>query len=152
MPAGDLQRPSVLPQTARADGYIAAMTAHGLEPDVIMTEYSQDGGYHGAMIALDRPSPVSAIFAGTDTVALGVFRAVHERGMSVPDDISLIGADNISVGSLPQVSLTTVDPSAAANGAMAARLLRERIAGRTNPISYSIAPSLVVRGSTRAPR
>ncbi|MEU1970874.1 LacI family DNA-binding transcriptional regulator [Microbacterium sp. NPDC019599] len=151
MPTAGLRRPSVLPQTARADGYLAAMKQHGIEPDLVVTEYTEDGGYRGALLAIDRDRPATAIFAGTDTVALGVLRAAHERGLKVPGDLSVVGADNIAVGDLPQIALTTIDPSGETNGATAARLLRERIDGRTKPITHSIAPSLIVRGTTGAP-
>jgi LacI family transcriptional regulator len=152
MPMGNLRRPSVLPQTAREDGYAQAMRDHGLTPDVITTDYTEEGGYKGALIALNRQDPATAIFAGTDTVALGVLRAAHELGLRIPEDLSVVGADNIQVSGLPQIALTTVDPSGRLNGSMSARLLRERIGGRTNPVTYAVTPSLVVRRTTAAPR
>lgn len=151
MPTGGLRRPSVLPQTARYDGYLAAMHEHGLQPDILTTDFSDEAGYKGAVAALDRGDPPTAIVAGTDLMALGVLRAAHERGLRVPEDLSIVGADNISVGDLPQIALTTIDPSGEMNGATAARLLQERIDGRTKPITHSIAPSLIVRGTTGAP-
>jgi LacI family transcriptional regulator len=151
MPTGRLRRPSVLPQTAREDGYVAAMRDHALEPDVITTDFTEEGGYAGALTALRRREPATAIFAGTDTVALGVLRAAHELGLRVPQDLSVVGADNIPVSALPQISLTTIDPAGKLNGSTSARLLRERIDGRLNPVTYAIAPSLVVRGTTAPP-
>jgi LacI family transcriptional regulator len=151
MPMGNLRRPSILPQTARADGYTQAMRDRGLTPDVIATDYTEEGGFKGALIALNREEPATAIFAGTDTVALGVLRAAHELGLRVPQDLSVIGADNIPVSALPQISLTTIDPSGQLNGSTSSRLLRERIAGRTKPVTYAITPSLIVRGTTAPP-
>ncbi|NEA28481.1 LacI family DNA-binding transcriptional regulator [Actinomadura bangladeshensis] len=152
MPMGDLRRPSVLPQTAREDGYTQAMRDHGLTPDVITTDYTEEGGYKGALMALNREDPATAIFAGTDTVALGVLRAAHELGLRIPQDLSVIGADNIPVSALPQISLTTIDPSGTLNGSTSSRLLRERIDGRTKPVTYAITPSLIVRKTTAPPK
>ena len=151
MPGQGLERPSALPQTARADGYVETMRDHGLAPDVITTDYTEEGGYKGAMVALDRDEPATAVFAGNDVAALGVLRAAHELGRRVPDDVSVVGADNISVTALPQISLTTLDPSGRLNGSKSAQLLRERIDGRVNPVTFSIVPSLVVRGTSGAP-
>ncbi|MEV0011207.1 LacI family DNA-binding transcriptional regulator [Streptomyces sp. NPDC051840] len=152
MPMGGFRRPSVLPQTAREDGYVAAMRDHGLEPDVITTDYSEEGGHTGALTALERAEPPTAVFAGTDTVALGVLRAAHERGLRVPEDLAVVGADNIPVGALPQISLTTIDPAGKLNGSTSARLLRERIDGRRNPVTHAITPSLIIRGTTEPRR
>ncbi|WAL74667.1 LacI family DNA-binding transcriptional regulator [Kitasatospora sp. YST-16] len=152
MPMGRLRRPSVLPQTAREDGYVASMRAHGLEPHILTTDYSEEGGHAGALAALGSESPPTAIFAGTDTAALGVLRAAHELGLRVPQDLSVIGADNLPVGALPQISLTTIDPAGKLNGSTSAKLLRERIDGRRNPVTYAISPSMVVRSTTAPPR
>lgn len=152
MPMGKLRRPSVLPQTARQDGFVMSMGDHGLDPDVITTDYSEEGGHLGAMTALAREAPPTAIFAGTDTVALGVLRAAYDLGLRVPEDLSVVGADNIPVSSLPQIALTTIDPAGKLNGSTSARLLRERLDGRINPVTYAITPSLVVRGTTAPPR
>ncbi|MEV7393017.1 LacI family DNA-binding transcriptional regulator [Streptomyces sp. NPDC091215] len=152
MPMGDFRRPSVLPQTAREDGYVTAMRDHSLDPDVITTDYSEAGGHTGGLAALRRAEPATAIFAGTDMVALGVLRAAHELGLRVPDDLSVVGADNLPVGALPQISLTTIDPAGKLNGSTSARLLRERIDGRRNPVTHAITPTLVVRQTTAPPK
>ncbi|NED55576.1 LacI family transcriptional regulator, partial [Micromonospora aurantiaca] len=123
-----------------------------LTPDVITTDYTEEGGYKGALMALNREDPATAIFAGTDTVALGVLRAAHELGLRIPQDLSVIGADNIPVSALPQISLTTIDPSGTLNGSTSSRLLRERIDGRTKPVTYAITPSLIVRKTTAPPK
>lgn len=150
-PSGGLKRPSVLSHTARRDGYEKAMRTHGLEPDVIVTTYSEEGGYAAAMQALNRPSPPTAIFAGADIAALGVLRAAEERGLRVPEDLSVAGYDNIYISQIGRVSLTTVDQSGQMTGSTSARLLVERIHGRTQPVHYVIAPRLVPRSTTASP-
>ena len=149
---GELDRPQVLSHTARLDGYEAAMRARGLEPDVISTSYSEAGGYEAAMEALSRRVRPTAIFAGADVAALGVLRAAEELGIRVPDDLSISGYDNTFISGIGRISLTTVDQSGHRTGATSARLLLERIDGRTQPVNYVIGPTLVPRATTAPPR
>jgi LacI family transcriptional regulator len=150
-PAAGLRRPSVLPQTARADGYKEAMRRHGLEADVIVTAYSETGGYVAALRALNRPTPPTAIFAGADIAALGVLRATEELGLRVPQDVTVTGYDNIYISTVGRISMTTVDQSGPLTGSMAASLLLERINGRKKPVHSIVAPRLVVRGTSAPP-
>ncbi|MGP2440403.1 LacI family DNA-binding transcriptional regulator [Streptomyces sp. JW3] len=150
-PSGGLERPHILSHTARCDGYIAAMKRHGLNPDVIESTYSDEGGYRAALELLDRPSPPTALFAGADIAALGALRAMEERGVRVPRDLSLTGYDNIYASAIGRVSLTTIDQSGHLTGQMSARLLLERLGGRTQPVHYVVAPRLMTRGTSTAP-
>jgi LacI family transcriptional regulator len=150
-PLRGLTRPFVLSHTLRCDGYIQAMKRHGLDPAVIEAAYSEQGGYQAAIEALDRPTPPTAIFAGLDIAALGVIRAADEHGLRVPEDLTVTGYDNIYDAAIPRISLTTVDQSAHLTGSMSARLLLERIDGRTQPVHYVVAPRLVPRNTSAAP-
>jgi LacI family transcriptional regulator len=150
-PAKDMRRPFMLSHTARRDGYEKAMRAQGLEPDVITTWYSEEGGYRAGMEALSRPEPPTAIFAGADIAALGVLRAAEDHGLRVPEDLSVTGYDNIYVSTINRVSLTTVDQTGQLTGAVSARLLMERLDGRTQPVRYVVAPRLVPRGTSGPP-
>ncbi|MFD5128930.1 LacI family DNA-binding transcriptional regulator [Streptomyces olindensis] len=150
-PIGGLERPFILSHTARCDGYIGAMKRHGLEPDVIETTYTEEGGYQAAVEALSRPVPPTAIFAGADIAALGVLRAAEERGLRVPEDLTVTGYDNVNASSIGRVALTTVDQSGHLTGQMSARLLLERLNGRAQPVHYVVAPRLVPRGTSAAP-
>jgi LacI family transcriptional regulator len=150
-PSEGLRPPYVLSHTLRREGYVRAMQRHGLDPDVIESTHTEHGGYEAAVEALARPTPPTAIFAGTDIAALGALRAAEERGLRVPDDLTVTGYDNVYAATIPRVSLTTVDQSAHLNGSMSARLLLERISGRTQPVHYVIAPRLVVRGTSAPP-
>jgi len=152
MPSGGLKRPYVLSHTARSDGYIRAMKRHKLNPDVIVTTYSEQGGYDAAVKALERPEPPTAIFAGADIAALGVLRAAEERGIRVPEDLTVTGYDNIYASTIGRVSLTTIDQSGHLTGSMGVKLLLERINGRSQPIHSVISPRLVVRGTSAHPR
>jgi LacI family transcriptional regulator len=149
-PSGGLKRPFVLSHTARCDGYVRAMKRHRLTPDVIVTAYTEQGGYDAAVKALDRPTPPTAIFAGADIAAFGVLRAAEERGIRVPEDLTVTGYDNVFASTIGRVSLTTVDQSGSLTGKLSAKLLLERIDGRTQPIHSVISPRLVVRSTSAA--
>jgi LacI family transcriptional regulator len=147
-PAKGLKRPFLLSHSARQDGYEMAMRSQGLQPDVITTFYSEEGGYTAAIEALNRREPPTAIFAGADVAALGVLRAAEERGLRVPEDLSVAGYDNIYASTINRVSLTTVDQTGEMTGSVSARLLLERIEGRTQPVRYVVAPRLVPRSTS----
>jgi LacI family transcriptional regulator len=146
-----LRRPFVLSHTVRCEGYVAAMRERGLPAQVIETSYSEAGGYEAARGALDQLAAPTAIFAGADIAALGVLRAAEERGLVVPWDLSVAGYDNIYASTIGRVSLTTVDQSAQLTGSIAARLVLERIEGRTAPTHHVITPQLLVRATTAVP-
>jgi len=112
----------VLSHTARRRGFEAAMRRHHLEPDVIETWYSEEGGYRAALQAFDRVEPPTAIFAGADIAAFGVLRAAEEQGLRVPEDLTVVGYDNIYMATIGRVSLTTVDQSGHLTGRFVLRL------------------------------
>ncbi|MEV7098759.1 LacI family DNA-binding transcriptional regulator [Amycolatopsis sp. NPDC051045] len=148
----DPARLAEMPNAVRADGYRKAMHARGLEPDIVSTTYTQEGGYLGARQILARPERPTAIFAGADIVAMGVLTALSEAGLSVPDDISLAGYDNTSFAALGPISLTSVDQAGHHIGTAAARLLLERIADRARPTArITLSPTLVPRRTTAPP-
>ncbi|MEV4009818.1 LacI family DNA-binding transcriptional regulator [Nonomuraea angiospora] len=138
----------------RAETYERVMRDHGLAGEIAVaaTSYSEEGGYDGTLELLSRSPRPTAIFAGSDEAALGVLTALHEAGLSVPGDVSVAGYDNTRVAAHPNISLTTVNQDGVVMGRTAARLLLERIEGRTSAVHFSVIPSLVVRGSTAAPR
>jgi LacI family transcriptional regulator len=143
-----------MPNAQRADGYRHAMNAHGLADgiDVVSTTYTQEGGYRGARQLLSRDVRPTAIFAGADIVAMGVFDALTEAGLSAPNDISLAGYDNTTFAAFGPISLTTVDQAGHQMGVNAARMLLDRIADRTKPTAQvKLSPTLVTRRTTAAP-
>jgi LacI family transcriptional regulator len=151
MPPAELGGSFVLSHTARREGFEEAMRHHRLEPDTIETWYSEEGGYQAAVQALDRSQPPTAIFAGADIAALGVLRAAEERGLRIPEDLTVVGYDNIYVSTINRISLSTVDQSGRLTGAASTRLLLERINGRTTPKQYVLAPQLVKRSTSGPP-
>ncbi|GAA3880687.1 LacI family DNA-binding transcriptional regulator [Streptomyces lacrimifluminis] len=145
------QRPEHHVRAAYGD----AMARHGLAglARVVNSGYSDEGGYRGAMELLTSARPPTAIFAGADVAATGVFRAAVELGLRIPEDLSLAGYNNTSVAALAPVSLTSVDQAGAMMGETAARLLLERIENRRDrAVVIASTPHLVVRGSTAPAR
>jgi LacI family transcriptional regulator len=143
------------PEIAISDGYREAMARHGLADlaRVVLSGYSEEGGYRGAIQLLTSPEPPTAIFAGADVAATGVFRAAYELDLRIPEDLSLAGYNNTAVAAMAPVRLTSVDQAGDVMGATAARLLLERMEGRRNrSLVTSMTPRLVVRATTAPPR
>jgi len=106
-------------------------------------------GYPFAKQLLERKVPFTALFAYNDISALGAIRAFQEAGLRVPQDISVIGFDDIQGAAYSNPSLTTVRQPLAEMGRIAAKALLERIEGKKDgPSEIAIEPSLVVRQST----
>ncbi|MGW0810349.1 LacI family DNA-binding transcriptional regulator [Nonomuraea sp. NPDC002799] len=147
------RRAAVMLQTIRAATYERVMREHGLADEIAVatTSYSEEGGYRGARELLARSPRPTAIFAGADLAAFGALTALHEAGLTVPDDVSLAGYDNTRLAALSNISLTSVDQDGDVMGRTAGRLLLERIEGRTSSVRFSVTPTLVPRRSTGPP-
>jgi DNA-binding LacI/PurR family transcriptional regulator len=111
-------------------------------------------GYPFAKHLLARKKPFTALFAYNDISAIGAIRALQEQGLRVPQDVSVMGFDDIPVAAFNAPTLTTVRQPLARMGQVAAQTLLERIAGRDDyPSEIAIEPELVVRESTaKAPK
>ncbi len=143
-----------MPNAIRANGYRQAMQARGLADDIAIasTTYTQEGGYLGAQQLLALTRRPTAIFAGADIVAMGVFQALAEAGLSVPTDISVAGYDNTIYAAFAPVSLTSVDQAGRQMGSNTARLLLDRITDRHRRSTHvTLSPTLVVRRTTTSP-
>jgi len=151
---------SSLDSRHRLLGYRAALSEAGLTPDdrfVLDTGLSRHGSIvEGARSAAEEifelDPPPTAVFAHNDLIAIAVVRAARRRGWRVPDDVSVIGVDDIEAGRYVEPPLTTMPFPSRELGRVAARTLLTMIAGGAPPRSTVIPPSrLVVRAST-APR
>ena len=128
------------------------MKQAGHNPEIVFSPASEQGAYDTARVLFDDEDPPTAVFAGHDTLALGVLRAIADRGWTV-DDVSVVGYDNIDLAGHPLISLTTVDQFGVEMGRTAIDLLMERIRdNRTSPKHHRTKPQLRVRNSSRPPR
>ena len=127
------------------------MQRHGLEEvvNIAGTSYSEEAGYQAGLELPDRPT---AILAGADFAALGVLRAAYELGLRIPADLSQVCYDNTTLAASAPINLTSVDQAAHYPGATAARLLCERMDGRSRSVLTSTTPQLIVRNATGPPR
>ena len=106
-------------------------------------------GYPFAKQLLGKQKPFSALFAYNDMSAIGAIRAIQEQGLRVPQDISVMGFDDIPGAAFHSPSLTTVRQPLNRMGEVAAQSLLERIEGKKDyPAEIAIEPELVVREST----
>jgi len=106
-------------------------------------------GYPFAKQLLARNKPFTALFAYNDISAIGAIRALQEQGLRVPQDVSVIGFDDIPSAAFNTPTLTTVRQPLARMGQVAAQTLLERIAGKHDyPSEIAIEPELVLREST----
>ena len=136
----------------RMDGYRRALGERGLRPAanrVMHSDFTSPGGYLAA-VQLLAAEPPSAIFAANDMIGLGVLRAAAEQGIRVPDELSVIGFDDIELSRYVYPALTTVGQRIGELGEIAAERLLARITGSPGAAAtrHVIAPQIVVREST----
>jgi LacI family transcriptional regulator len=115
-------------------------------------DFELQGGYKATLRLMKNSIDglPTALFACNDMMAIGALRALHEAGLSVPDDISLMGYDNIQLSNYLVPALSTVEQSKAYLGATAVELLIKRIRDPERALEViSLEPELVVRESTR---
>ncbi|MFF7365688.1 substrate-binding domain-containing protein [Streptomyces sp. NPDC008125] len=143
------------PEVVLRDGYLQAMERHGLtgHARVHHTAYSDEGGFKAGMTLLTAAHRPTAVMAGADVAALGIFRAAHELGLRIPEDLSLVGYNDTALAALAPVQLTSVDQAGYTMGSTAARMLVERVEGRRDrAMRTTMTPRLVVRTTTAPPR
>ncbi len=138
----------------RLEGYLDACKKLGLQPDVIYN--TQERSSHPVGYALGKtyfagPHGHTALLCASDTLAIGVMQAAYEHGLRVPQDLSVMGFDNISYAALPSIDLTTIDQPKAQMATSAVDMLIGRIRHPEQPHTSVIVPaSLVLRHSCRA--
>jgi LacI family transcriptional regulator len=140
----------------RLAGYQAALADAGLAPDPLLIkegDFFQPDGFAGARELMALPEPPSAIFASNDVSAFGVMEAVRDAGRRIPDDISIVGFDDIPQAAQVNPTLTTVRQPLEQMGRTAARMLLEIIGNPDRPATrVELATELIVRASTRPPK
>jgi DNA-binding LacI/PurR family transcriptional regulator len=135
-------------------GYERAHTAAGLvaRPDlVVLGAHSRYEARELAVRLLAAAEPPTAIFAASDTQALGVLTAAREAGLHIPEDLSVVGFDDIEVADY--AGLTTVSQQLFESGRIGAEMLLAEVRVRSvTPPSIVLPPEVVVRGTTAPPK
>lgn len=135
----------------RLKGYQQAMAQHELEVDPVLIQegdFSYETGYNLAMKFLALENPPTAIFAASDDMAIGAIKAVKEHLLHVPDDVAVIGFDNIKISSIFEPSLTTIAQPMYEIGVAAMDMLLKLINGeQLKKRQFVLEDQLIVRES-----
>ena len=137
----------------RYEGCLEAFASHNIpfdpELDYENVRFSYEGGYQAACNLLDRGRSFTALFAMSDVMAIGVIRALHDRGIKVPEDVSVMGFDGVQIGEYIQPRLSTVrqDPQEIARRSV--DILLENIKGTLSPRYETTPVRVLLRESTK---
>ena len=140
----------------RIRGYKKCLEDNGIEfrkSRIEYGDYSHQSGYKGMRKLLEREPALDGIFCANDQMAIGALRALKEQGKKIPEDVKLIGYDNVFVSTVVEPSLSTIHIRKWHTGVEAARLLFQRIERpeeNRKPVAMKMEGSLVVRKSTAA--
>lgn len=135
-------------QRARMEGVRDALAARGLElPEwrVVEQDFTLAGGRSGCSALLSLAEPPTAIICGIDHLAVGCLVEAQSRGLRVPDELSIVGIDNLEMAAHLSPALTTVHIPTARIGGEAARLILTRLAGASSRQVTELPIELVVR-------
>lgn len=136
----------------RLDGHIEAHKEAGIPVDYSLIAnggYTINQSYEAALKLLKCDNPPTAIFATDDIKAMGVYKAVFELGLRIPEDISVVGHNNYDISQIATPPLTTIDVPIPELGRVATKKLIDIMAGKTPPIRTILDTKFIVRGSCR---
>lgn len=137
----------------RVKGYKKALEEAGYAFDEKMCingQYTIDSGYTCMNILLKQKSiKVDAVFCGSDIIALGALKSLKEFGICVPDDFGVVGFDDISYASLPQIMLTTISQPRNDLAKKAFNILLGSMKNKKNINKVTLEPKLIIRETTR---
>ena len=142
-----LELPDAMPYETRARTYAETMRAAGLTPHIVPTDITTEGGYRATCGLLDDGYRPSALFCGSDALALGAWDALTERHLAIPDDIALVGYDNTDI--VRRLDITSVDQHTHTQGKIAAEAVLAACTGDTPPPEVQLVqPNLIERASS----
>ena len=138
------------PSSERLAGYRDALAQNGIPYDDLLTRYgdfSRQGGFINAQALMALEKPPTAIFASNDPMAFGVLKALQQSGRRVPEDISVIGFDDIGSSADTHPPLTTVRQPLREMGRAGAQILLDMLRGNPHMKSAELRTSLILRDS-----
>jgi LacI family transcriptional regulator len=141
----------------RTQGYRQALRAHGIDEDPALvgtcSYWTEAEGARALRELLDSDGDFTAVLAGNDLLALGCYDVFAERGIGCPDEVSVVGFNDMPFAARFQPPLTTIHIPHYEIGKAAGELMLERLQdGDSAPRDVRLEPDLVVRGSTAPPR
>ncbi|MCL6603880.1 MAG: LacI family transcriptional regulator [Paenibacillus sp.] len=135
----------------REEGYIKAIESFGMNVNenwfVHGEDFFEPSGYAAMQQLLQTGSLPKAIFAASDLLALGAIRALKEHGLRIPEDIAIIGCDDIEACKYTTPKLTTIRQNKERLGVLAAHMLFDLINNQSEGGSFVVEPALVIRES-----
>ncbi|HKE57385.1 MAG TPA: LacI family DNA-binding transcriptional regulator [Pyrinomonadaceae bacterium] len=149
---GFLRGADVSTSTKREEGYRQALTKHRLRIEGRLMRdcgFTESDGYNAMSVWLKEGGVPPAVFAANDPAAIGAMAAINEAGLTIPQDLAIVGVGNIHYGDMLQVPLTTVSWSKMLMGQAAAELLLKMIDGKSvkKSLVTVVEPELIVRRS-----
>lgn len=134
----------------RAAGYARALRKQGITQTLVRAgDLRERSGYSATLELLDLALPPTAIFSANNLMTIGVLTAIRERGLRIPEDVSLIGFDDLPTAELLQPPLTVVAQPTYQLGARAAEVLLRRVRHPEGPVQEIVlSPQLLLRAST----
>lgn len=139
----------------RWHGYKSCLRNNNISYDkelLVQTDYSLSSGRDSIRKLLDLPCPPTAVFCSNDYIALGAIKGAREKGLTLPDDLSIVGFDDMQTASYMVPALTTIRQPAYEMGRRAAELLLDQIEQPSKPIQDMMDVELVVRESSTTVR
>jgi len=137
----------------RWEGYQQALLAHGIsyQEDLVASgEWTEENGYKNTLNLLSLSPPPTAIFASSDPMAIGAMKAIKERGLKIPDDISIIGFMDLPVAAYVDPPLTTVRMPVVEMGQAAAKaLVRKILEPNQKQVKINLKTKLIIRESCK---
>lgn len=147
--------PNAASSAHRISGYKDALASAGLPFDpalVVEGNFSMQSGADAMERLLELESPPTGVFAGNDEMAFGAVKTARSRGLSVPEDLSMVGFDDQTTAAFYNPPLTTIHTPCRELGRRSTQELIEQIAGREVTSEILLPTKLIVRDSTAAPR
>lgn len=137
----------------RLSGYQSAMKSSGLESEthVEFGDFRENSGYLATQRLLSSNKPLTALVVANNEMMAGALSALREGGLGIPTDVSLVAFDDVRWARYVQPALTVVAQPVTSMGEAAARLMLERLGGRSEQTASLFAPTLIKRDSCAAP-
>jgi len=135
----------------RVAGFVAESAAAGIDPKnitVIEAPYQLSAGYSTMATLMNSAQPPTAIFCGSDILAVGALKYCHQNGIDVPGQVSILGFDNLEIARISTPELSTLEVPAKEMGRLAGDYVLASPAQRRHLHRHELSVSLVVRGTT----